>query len=59
MTQYEKIKVIILILATVLFTIVFYLHSLNGRYLIHPNKAIIIDTRTGDVYNAKDRTKIN
>lgn len=59
MTVFEKVKLLVLVFIALIFSIIFYCNGLNGRYVIHPNKAVIIDTRTGDVYNAMDKTKIN
>lgn len=59
MTKYEKIKIILFIAAIVSFLIIGYLNSISGRYVMHPAKAIVIDSMTGDVYDLRSKEKIN
>jgi hypothetical protein len=50
MTQYQKNKLIILSVFSVLFLIIIYNYSKNGRYLFGNESSVILDTRTGTMY---------
>ncbi|MBB1150424.1 hypothetical protein H4K35_09885 [Myroides sp. NP-2] len=59
MTKYEKIKIILFIVAIVSFSIIGYLNSINGRYTHIVDSKMMLDTRTGDVLTLESKKKIN
>lgn len=59
MTKYEKIKLIVLCFTATFFSVLLYLNSLNGRYVMHPNKRVMIDSRNGDIYDMIKKSKPN
>lgn len=58
MTKYEKIKLIVLCFTVTVFSVLLYLNSLNGRYVMHPNKRVMIDSRNGDIYDMIKKSKL-
>lgn len=54
MTKYEKGKLVLFAIVALGMIIVFYNNGLNGRYVMHPNKGVLIDSRTGKIHAMKD-----
>ncbi|WP_272149650.1 hypothetical protein [Tenacibaculum aiptasiae] len=50
MTKYQKNKLIILSIFSVLFLIILFNYSRNGRYIFKDKSSVILDTRTGTMY---------
>lgn len=59
MSRYEKVKLLLFIIFGVLFLSLTYFNGLSGRYVMHPNKGVMIDSRTGDIFALDDRRKLN
>jgi hypothetical protein len=48
MTKYQNYKLLIITCFSVLFLLIFYCYSSNGRYLVA--EGVIVDTKTGKIY---------
>lgn len=56
MTNYQKCKLLIFSIFSILLLIIIYEYSKNGRYVFNNHDLIqVLDTRTGKFYDAKSR----
>lgn len=59
MNSYRNLKLVLVAMLETVFLVILYNISLNGRYVLHPNKGVMIYSRTGDIYKMTDKSKIN
>lgn len=50
MTNYQKNKLIILLVLGLISLFIFYRFSENGRYEFKSERKVVVDTRSGDLY---------
>lgn len=58
MTKYQKNKLIIFSVFSILFLIILYNYSRNGRYIFKEESSVILDTRTGTIYSPSSKVYI-
>jgi len=58
MTKYQKNKLIVLSIFSILLLIILYNYSRNGRYVyvFKDESLVIMDTRTGTMYKPSNKT---
>ncbi len=58
MSKYEKFKLIILSILSVILIVLVSNYTNNGRYSIHCESTVILDTKTGNIYLPQRREYI-
>jgi hypothetical protein len=59
MTNYQKLKLVIISVFCFSFLFIFWNYSLNGRYIIKNDLLIILDTQTGTIYMPSNKEYID